>query len=142
MAKLSDLFGKKGDDDKFPSRIGNGNHINVESFSDAGSRMGEENEALRNLLSDTGRKIGELDELKEAFEKIVAPFNSTLRALELEKSQTLGLSGMLEESRAAYETLRTEFYQIERKATALEAEARIGRNTELASGLRDIGRVP
>ena len=59
--------------------------------------MGEENEALRNLLTDTGRKIGELDELKEAFDKIVAPFNSTLRALEQEKSQTLGLSGMLDE---------------------------------------------
>ena len=37
--------------------------------------MGEENEALRNLLTDTGRKIGELDELKEAFDKLVAPFN-------------------------------------------------------------------
>ena len=130
MAKLSDLFGRKGGDaDKYPSRLGvkngNGNsdHINVENFSDVGSRMGEENEALRNLLSDTGRKIGELDELKEAFDKIVAPFNSTLRALEQEKSQTLGLTGMLAESRAAYETLRTEFYQIERKASSLEAES-------------------
>ena len=65
--------------------------ISTENYSDVGSRMGEENEALRNLLSDTGRKIGELDELKDAFDKIVAPFNSTLRALELEKSQTLGL---------------------------------------------------
>ena len=70
MAKLSDLFGRKGDEaGKYPSRNGNGNHINVESFSDAGSRMGEENEALRNLLSDTGRKIGELDELKESLRK-------------------------------------------------------------------------
>ncbi len=59
--------------------------------------MGEENEVLRNLLTDTGRKIGELDELKEAFDKIVAPFNSALRALEQEKSQTLGLTGMLDE---------------------------------------------
>src|ERR1700692_1289381 len=133
MAKLSDLFGRKsGEPDKFPSlaaptRNGNGNggaeHIHVEHFSDVGSRMGEENEVLRNLLTDTGRKIGELDELKEAFDKIVAPFNSTLRALEQEKSQTLGLTGMLEESRAAYETLRTEFYQIEKKATTVEAEA-------------------
>jgi chromosome segregation ATPase len=130
MAKLSDLFGRKsGEADKFPSRLGDkrgngdGDHINIENFSDIGSRMGEENEVLRNLLTDTGRKIGELDELKEAFDKIVAPFNSTLRALEREKSQTLGLSGMLEESRAAYETLRTEFYQIERKATTLEAES-------------------
>ena len=132
MAKFSDLFGRKGGDaDKYPSRLaprrgngnGDGDHINVEHFSDVGSRMGEENEVLRNLLTDTSRKIGELDELKEAFDKIVAPFNSTLRALEQEKSQTLGLSGMLEESRASYETLRTEFYQIERKATALGSES-------------------
>lgn len=130
MAKLSDLFGRKGGDaDKYSSGLGvknghgNGDHINVENFSDVGSRMGEENEALRNLLTDTGRKIGELDELKEAFDKIVAPFNSTLRALEQEKSQTLGLTGMLAESRAAYDSLRTEFYQVERKASTMEAEA-------------------
>ena len=91
MAKFSDLFGRKGGNDKSPSlgRVnsnGNGDHINIEHFSDAGSRMGQENEVLRNLLTDTGRKIGELDELKEAFDKIVAPFNSTLRALEQEKS--------------------------------------------------------
>lgn len=69
--------------------------------------MGEENEVLRNLLTDTGRKIGELDDLKAAFDKLVAPFNSTLRALEQEKSQTLSLSGMLAEARTAYENLRT-----------------------------------
>jgi len=58
-------------------------------LSDVGSRIGEEDEVLRNLLTDTGRKIGELDDLKAAFDKLVAPFNSTLRALEQEKSQTL-----------------------------------------------------
>src|SRR5471030_3109306 len=139
MAKFSDLFGRKGSDApirtgaKPTNGNGNGGHINVENFSDVGSRMGEENEVLRNLLTDTGRKIGELDELKEAFDKIVAPFNSTLRALEQEKSQTLGLTGMLAESRASYETLRTEFYQIERKATSLEAESeRLREYLELA----------
>ena len=139
MAKLSDIFGRKGipaGADKLTGRPRNGNgndHISIESPSDVGSRMGEENEALRNLLSDTGRKIGELDELKEAFDKLVAPFNSTLRALEQEKSQTLSLSGMLAEARAAYETLRTEFYQIESKATALEAEAeRLREDLELS----------
>jgi chromosome segregation ATPase len=141
MAKFSDLFGRKGGEaGAFPSRSdtkrgnGDGDHINVENFSDVGSRMGEENEALRNLLTDTGRKIGELDDLKEAFDKIVAPFNSTLRALEQEKSQSLGLSSRLDESRTAYETLRLEFYQIEKKATALEAEAeRLREDLELSS---------
>ena len=140
MAKLSDIFGRRGSEPDAPPRhaSGNGNgntgrYVSTENFSDAGARMGEENEALRNLLSDTGRKIGELDELKDAFDKIVAPFNSTLRALELEKSQTLGLSGMLAESRASYDTLRTEFYQIERKATALESESeKLREDLELA----------
>ncbi len=133
MAKLSDLFGRKGEPGGGSRGNGNGEHRAVENFSDMGSRMGEDNEVLRNLLTDTGRKIGELDELKEAFDKIVAPFNSTLRALEQEKSQTLGLTGMLNESRAAYETLRAEFYQIEKKATVLEAEAeRLRIDLELA----------
>ena len=94
MAKLSDLFGRKlstAGPDNFTSRNGNGNgsdHISIESLSDVGSRIGEENEVLRNLLTDTGRKINELEDLKDAFDKLVAPFNSTLRALEQEKSQT------------------------------------------------------
>src|SRR4029079_8856754 len=98
MAKLSDLFGRKGlaGPDKLTGRNGNGGDpISIENLSDVGSRMGEENEVLRNLLTDTGPKIGELDDLKAAFDKLVAPFNSALRALEQEKSQTLSLSGML-----------------------------------------------
>src|SRR5262245_11471243 len=70
-------------------RNGNGNggdHISIESLSDVGSRMGEENQVLRNLLTDTGRKISELDDLKQAFDKLVTPLNSTLRAVEQEKS--------------------------------------------------------
>jgi crescentin len=141
MAKLSDLFGRKGgtaEVDKLLARAANGNgnggnHISVENLSDVGSRMGEENEVLRNLLTDTGRKISELDDLKEAFDKLVAPFNSTLRALEQEKSQTMSLSGMLAEARTAYETLREEFYQIEKKATIFEGEAgRLREDLELS----------
>lgn len=141
MAKLSDLFGRKPGEvsaDKFMPSPGNGNGhrampINIENFSDVGSRIGEENEALRNLLSDTGRKISELDELKQTFERLVQPFNSTLRALEQEKSVTLSLTGMLDEARAAYDSLRTEYYQIEKKATALEAESgRLREDLELS----------
>jgi crescentin len=138
MAKLSDLFGRKNEPgaDRFaprPIAKRDGEPAAYEHFSDVGSRIGEENESLRNLLTDTGRKIGELDELKEAFDKIVTPFNDTLRALEQEKSQTLGLSGMLNESRNAYETLRTEFYQVEKKATSLETESeRLHEDLELS----------
>jgi crescentin len=92
MAKLSDLFGRKGEPGALvprPSARGNGGgHISIENLSDIGSRMDEENEELRSLLTDTGLKIGELGQLKQAFDKLVAPFNATLRAVEQEKSQT------------------------------------------------------
>lgn len=132
MAKLSDLFGRKNDDiglsrpalrSAAERAAGTDEPPAVETFSDMGSRVGQENEVLRNLLTDTGRKIRDLDELKDSFDKIVAPFNNALRALEQEKSHTLALTGMLDESRTAYETLRNEFYQVEKKATTLEAES-------------------
>jgi crescentin len=145
MAKLSDLFGRKGEELGTGEGLGaitsNGSArpIRIEHFYDVGSRLGEENEPLRALLTDTGRKIGEFDELKQAFNKLVAPFNATLRALEQEKSQTLSPSGMLQESRKSYETLRAEFCEIEKKATALEAESeRLREDLELA---REQGRV-
>jgi crescentin len=103
MAKLSDLFGRKGEPGdggpaQRPSTNGNGGrHISIENFSAVGSRMDEKNKVLRNLLTDSGRTIGELDDLKQAFDKLVTPFNATLRG---------------------------EFYEIEKKATALEAEAK------------------
>src|SRR5215831_4410298 len=122
MAKLSNLFGRRGDEIG-DARAIEGEHRPAETASDVGSRIGEENESLRNLLGDTARKIGELDELKESFGKIVAPFNNVLRALDLEKSQALALSAMLNESRTAYETLRTEFYRIDKQATATAADA-------------------
>jgi chromosome segregation ATPase len=105
----------------------------VENFSDMGSRVGEQNEALRNLLSDTGRKIGELDDLKDPFEKIVAPFSNTLRGLEQEKSQLLSLTNLLADARNAYDTLRFEFYSVEKKAIALGSEVeKLREDLELA----------
>ena len=108
-------------------------------MTDVGSRIGEENEALRNLLTDAGRKIGELDELKQAFDRLVMPFNSTLRALETEKSLTMSLSARLDEQRAAYDTLCSEFYAVEKRATQLGAEAeRLRGDLELS---RENGRA-
>jgi chromosome segregation ATPase len=142
MAKLSDIFSRKPESgtDKIiplPAMPLRGNGPSEPGASetpvDAGARIGEENEVLRNLLTDAGRKIGELDELKQAFDRLVLPFNATLRALETEKSQTLSLAGRLEEQRAAYDKLCGEFYQIERKATQLDSEAaRLRSDLELA----------
>ncbi len=128
MAKFADLFGRKPDEaGAVPSRLGapdgNEDQRNIEDFTDLGLPVGDDSEVLHNLLTDTSRKIGEIDDLREAFEKIVAPFNSSLRALEQEKSQAVNLTGMLNESRTAYDTLRTELYKVEKTASALAAEA-------------------
>ena len=142
MSKLSELFGRKGGAGSQARSNGNGHkralediqrEIEPETPSDVGSRIGEENEALRNLLFDTGRKINELDDLKIAFEKIVDPFNNALRALEQEKSQNLSLDAQLQESRATTDALRAQFYAVEKKATLLEAEnERLREDLELA----------
>jgi len=139
MSKLSGFFGRKGDQTRseapirVPTSAAPVEQKQPETYSDLGSRIGEENEALRNLLFDTGRKIGELDELKAAFDKIVTPFNNTLRSLEQEKSQNISLNGQLAESRAAYETLRIDFYKIEKRAGFLESEnQRLREDLELA----------
>jgi crescentin len=139
MSKLSDLFGRKGGQpgaDKIPAakaRPDQHEKAPSEAVADVGSRMGEENEALRNLLFDTGRKINELDELKSAFDKIVTPFNNTLRSLEQEKSQNLSLNAQLAESRGAYDKLRSDVYQVEKRATLLGSEnERLREDLELA----------
>jgi crescentin len=116
MAKLSNLFGRWSDESG--GRSGP-EPRSVDDFADIGSRLGEENEGLRNLLNDTARKIADLDELKASFDKVVVPFNNVLRALEQEKSQASALSNMLNESRTAYETLRGEFYRVDKQATEL-----------------------
>ncbi|MBI4274634.1 MAG: hypothetical protein HY659_08040 [Rhizobiales bacterium] len=96
--------------------------VSEESFSLIGGRIGEENEALRSLLVDAGRKIGELDELKETVGSIVEPVSKMMRALEQEKSENIGLRNVLADTRAGFDTLRTEFYETEKRAASLEAD--------------------
>src|SRR6516164_4445753 len=67
------------------------------TLADIGARVGEENEALRNLLIDTDRRIGALDDLKDAFRNALA------------------------ELRAGHESVRTEFSALEKRAAELES---------------------
>ena len=94
----------------------------VESWAEMGSRIGSDNEALRNLLIDTGRRIGALDDLKDAFGKLVDPIQKTLRVLELEKSDNVSLRGILGELRSGYDALRSEFNELGRRSAASETE--------------------
>ena len=148
MSSFSDLFGRKGvaTAEKFPSAPVKGTEDRPavpESWAELGSRIGGDNEALRNLLVDTGRRIGALDDLKDAFGKLVDPIQKTLRVLEQEKSENVGLRGTLADLRASYETLRTEFNELGKRAAAAETEIErlrhelegsqvVGRNAESA----------
>jgi len=91
------------------------------TLADIGARVGEENEALRNLLIDTDRRIGALDDLKDAFRNLVEPIGSALQALEQEKSDNVGLRNALAELRAGHESVRTEFSALEKRAAELES---------------------
>jgi len=103
------------------------------TLADIGARVGEENEALRNLLIDTDRRIGALDDLKEAFRNLVEPIGSALQALEQEKSDNVGLRNALAELRGSHESVRSEFSALEKRAAELEsAGEELGRELALA----------
>jgi len=124
MNKLSGIFARARDGsiDDISALAREANGPSIEGFSDAGLRMGEENEALRNLLVDAEHKVAQLNDAMEAFGKIVAPVNRTIRLLEQEKSKTIGLATALDDSRAAYDTLRAEHYEVEKKLAAFERD--------------------
>ena len=132
MSSLSEFFTRKGGapvSEKSPALspgIGpNGVDRPAETWAEMGSRIGSDNEALRNLLVNTGRQVSSLDDLKDAFSKLVEPISRTLRALEEEKSENVSLRGTLADVRSSYETLRADFNELGHRSSQNETE--IGR---------------
>ena len=134
MSSFSEFFGRKGGAsaaEKYaeaPTARQPRADERPESWADMGARIGGENEILRNLLVDTGRRMGALDDLKDAFGKLVDPISKTLRTLEQEKSENVSLRGTLNEVRQSYETLRTEFNSLGQRAAGHETEIEKLRN--------------
>ncbi len=75
MSSLSEFFTRKGGGaaasaaaEKSPTLLPGkgpaGDDRPVETWAEIGSRIGSDNEVLRNLLVDTGRQVGALDDLK------------------------------------------------------------------------------
>ena len=135
MSSISEFFGRKAQatatavapsSEKVPpispGKGPDGVDRPVESWAEMGSRIGTDNEVLRNLLVDTGRRIGALDDLKDAFGKLVDPINKTLRTLEEGKSENVSLRGTLTDLRSSYETLRSEFTDLSKRNAAHETE--------------------
>lgn len=97
--------------------------LDEELFSVLGAQIGGDNEALRNLLLDANAKISELDTIKAAVGKLVDPVSKTLRALEAEKAEKLGLQTVLNNTRTAYGKLRNETADLEKRLQSAEQDA-------------------
>ena len=108
------------------------------AFAAIGTRIGEDNEALRNLLIDTGHQFSAVDDLKETIGKLVEPLYKLMGTLEHEKSDNASLRGVLAESRASHETLRAEFQVLGKKSSELEDDNERLRR-DLASAQHTIG---
>ena len=91
------------------------------TLADIGTRVGEDNETLRNLLIDTDRRIGALDDLKVAFRSLVEPIGAALHALEQEKTENVGLRNTLAELRTGHDSLRGDYGALEKRAAELES---------------------
>ena len=92
------------------------------TFADLGARLGEGNEALRNLLIDTERRIIALDDVKDAFRNLVEPIGTALQALEHENSDNVSLRSALAELRTSHETLGTEYQALEKRSADSEGD--------------------
>jgi len=99
--------------------------LDEELFSALGAQIGGENESLRNLLIDANAKMSELDAIKAAFGKLADPVGKTLRALEAEKTEKIGLQTVLNNTRTAYGKLRNEVAELEKKATAADKDCKL-----------------
>jgi chromosome segregation ATPase len=132
MSSFSEFFGRKGgaaataaaEKSTAPAPVKSlvADDRSPESLAELGTRIGGDNEVLRNLLVDTGHRIGALDELKDAFTKLVDPISKTLRTLEQEKSENVSLRHTLADIRTNYEALRNEFNDLGKRNSANETE--------------------
>src|SRR5947209_6527867 len=85
----------------------------------SGAKIGEENEALRNLLVDAGMKIRQFDEYKAFFGKLIAPATQALRTLEHEKTNNIDLRRKLEQVNARCDELRARAHELETRHAIL-----------------------
>ena len=130
MRTISDFLGRKGVASTsaayaVPASAKSGSRgaeeVRETTLTDIGTRVGEDNETLRNLLIDTDRRIGALDDLKVAFRSLVEPIGAALHALEQEKTENFGLRNALAELRTGHDSLRGDYSALEKRAAELES---------------------
>jgi len=114
--------------------------LDEDLFSTLGSRLGGENEMVRNLLIEASYKIGELDEIKAVVGRLFEPVGKTLRAFEIEKADRLALQTALDATRADHGKLRDRCAALEKQAEAAAGECQQLRH-ELAAATRTVATL-
>src|SRR6187431_2019753 len=106
MARLSEIFGLRDSDAEAPPVVAPVETPGAaqahakgqrDSADTSGAKIGEDNEALRNLLIDAGMKVRQFDEYKTFFTKLIEPATNALRTLEQEKTNNIDLRRKLEQ---------------------------------------------
>jgi chromosome segregation ATPase len=148
MAKLSELFGQRGNDAAEtssppveetpaaePATPEAPKAQRAEPNDMPGAKIGEENEALRNLLVDAGMKVRQFDEYKIFFTKLIEPATQALRTLEQEKTSNIDLRRKLDLAVARSDELRARTHELETRHAIL-----VGENEKLRQEL-DLARL-
>src|SRR5258708_4508410 len=152
MSKLSELFGQREGDatsiaallsDTPPAPVPAQAPTPSSEKTDApqadarvasSAKIGEENEALRNLLVDAGMKIRQFDDYKNIFIKLIEPATQALRTLEHEKTSNIDLRRKLEQALSRTNEFRARTHELETRHAIL-----IGENEKLRQEL-DLSR--
>jgi chromosome segregation ATPase len=111
-----------------------------EGWADLGTRVGGDNETLRNLLIDVGRRIDALDDLRDIFGELVVPIGHALNSLEREALDNANLRNALEETSVGYEQLRAEVKDVRKSLTASQSECE-HLNYELGLSQQAVGNL-
>lgn len=114
--------------------------LDEDLFSTLGTRLGGDNEVVRNLLIEASYKLGELDDIKAVVGRLFDPVGRTLRAFEVEKADKLALQTALETTRADHGKLRERLTALEKEAGSAAGECQQLRQ-ELAASARNVAAL-
>ena len=147
LSKIFDHFQTKTSDEEFDEASLDGaveapidQPPASEAWADLGTRVGGDNESLRNLLIDVGRRIDALDDLRDIFGELVVPIGHALNTLEREAADNANLRNALEETSVGYEQLRAEVKDVRKRLATSQSECE-HLNYELGLSQQTVGTL-
>ncbi len=85
-------------------------------------KLGQDNEAFRQMFLDVQRRIDDVEKLRIALEQMADPFERNLLAVERERVENATLRATVSEARGKIDTLHHELMRAQRSVETLEAE--------------------